>query len=71
MMNIDDPARHALAHTVRQNLHVARENDQFCAGLFDDLNLAGFGLGLVLFGHSNVVKWNVVIDDDLLAIQVI
>ncbi len=70
-MDVDDLARHFLAHLVRQDLHVAGQHDQFSASLLDQVHDPGFGLRLVGLGHRYMVEGNVVVDDDLLVVEVI
>ena len=70
-MDIDDPPGHLPAHFIRQDLHIAGKDDKICAGFFDDGHLAGFGLGFVLFGHTDMVERNVVVDNNFLIIEMI
>lgn len=71
MVDIDDPPRHRLTHLVRQNLHIARENDEIRSGVVYDPHLGGLRLSLVFLRDPDVMEGDVVVHDNFLIVKVV
>ena len=71
MVDIDDLATHFLAQAVREDLHVAVQNDQLDIIVRNNIKKLFLGFGLVFLGNRDVVEGNIVINDNLLIIKMV
>ncbi|MNG07384.1 hypothetical protein D3C84_906810 [compost metagenome] len=70
-MDVDDPARHLLAHFIRKDLHVASQDDELGAGLANNAHLFSFSLCFVLLGYLDEVIRNAMAFYYFLEIQMV
>ncbi|MNJ80316.1 hypothetical protein D3C77_786540 [compost metagenome] len=67
-MDVDDAARHFLAQPFRQDLHVARQHDEFGACIAHHLQYGRLGFRFRLRRDANVVKGNILVHHLLLVL---